>query len=698
MKKLFLIFALLLLVLTACACNGEPDYAGYDIEIEAEEPEGPQQTEELPPEPVVIEPEEPEPLPETVIFSMTEAEYIQGLEHGTYGGGEILANSPGFMQAGSPTYTIVPCPAGDGNSIKLSDRRENFYALDVYFNELDITFGPAYAVKATGRAEAGITMQLGRTDAPWSAFVTATVPASGEWALTHILSEAELMEHFVSNQRGVRIMTSDAPNAEFVIDSVEVVRIGERGGGDVIMPEWDLSAPSLAQSFAQHFLFGNIWSTASNLDSFNTHDGFLHHFNAVTAENNHKVDTIARNRGTWTFDTADFIVNWAEENNLAMIGHTLVWHSQSPPWLTTEPGGTEPLTRAEAIENMHLYISTVAGRYAGRMYAWDVVNEAIWGVDGSSWRRNPDWRAYMRQAGQGLEAERQSQWYNAFANGAADDECGSDFIYYAFRFARIYDPFAILYYNDYNDHVPGKRDAIAQMVVQINERWQDDPLYDGRLLIEGIGMQAHYSIRGWMTEPHHVRDAIELYITTGARISITELDITIGGNHQNPATATPELFEEQAARFGLLMSWYLEFSDYIERVTLWGLADHHSWIRWGYPLLFDANFQTKPAFYAIMDALENAPAPNISVPAITTENIPNGRNGTDFAYQLTATQNNFVPVRWSVTDSELPPGLRLVSATGVILGTPTQSGSFSFTVTAENAAGGGTRELTITVS
>ena len=643
---------------------------------------------------------ENEPI-ETVLYTLLSDEYIQGLAHDTTGsGGQILGGTPNLTPPGSPAFIIVPHLYGESNSIKVSDRQQDFYALDVAFETLGLSFGAVYIFRVSGRAVEGITMQLGRTDAPWSAYAQVTVPASGIWEISYTLTDSDLMEYFASTQRGMRIMTAGAPTEAFIVDSIEVVRIGERGTDEPIFPEWEIHLPSLADSFASHFLFGNIWSTASRMNSFNTGDGFLHHFNAVTAENNHKVDTIAANfnPSSWNFTTADYIVNWAEENGLAMIGHTLVWHSQSPPWLTTVPGTEEPLTRAEAIENMHLYISTVASRYAGRMYSWDVVNEAIWGVDSSRWSANQDWRAFMRSADRGLDAARQSQWYDAFANGASDDECGSDYIFYAFRFARIYDPFAILYYNDYNDHVPGKRDAIAQMVMQINERWQNDSLYDGRLLIEGIGMQAHYSISGWMSNPRYVRSAIELYITTGARIGITELDIVIGGSRENPATATPELLGAQAERYGLLMSWYLEFSDYIERVTLWGLADHFSWISWGHPLLFDENFRAKPAFFAVMEALENAPPPNISVPVILTDAIVSGRMNRSFAYQLTAYQNNFAPIRWEVTDGRLPEGLRLVSATGVILGTPTESGSFTFTVSAANAMGSGTQTFTITVS
>jgi len=671
----------------------EDDVAMVDVDVSTDDHES--LPEENSTSVVIIE---PSPLITTILYKLETDAFIQSLDRGYESrGGGFLSGTIYLDAPGSPVYTIVDGIDGS-HAIKVSERLQNFYALDIVFSALDLSYGGEYVFHVAGLAEAGITMQLGRTDAPWSAYTQTTVDADGMWALSHTLTNNQLLEYFISNQRGIRIMTADAPTANFIVNSILVYRVGERGADEPSIPEWDLGLPSLAESFSGHFRFGNIWSTASRMNAFNTEMGFLHHFNAVTAENNHKVDSIAPQRGIWNFATADAIVDWAEDNELAMIGHTLVWHSQSPTWLTTVPNtDNQPLTRAEAIENMHLYISTVASRYAGRIYSWDVVNEAIWGADATTWRANPDWREHMRSAGRGLNASNQSQWFDAFANGAEGDEHGSDYIFYAFRFARIYDPFAILYYNDYNDHVPGKRDAIAQMVVGINERWRQDPLYDGRLLIEGIGMQAHYSIRGWMTHPRYVRSAIELYITTGARISITEWDITVGGSRENPAVLTDALLTDQAERFGLLMDWYLEFSDYIARVSLWGLADHQSWISWGYPLIFDDRFQPKPAYFALLESLENADPPNISVPTVTTDMLPEGQAGILYGYQFRMTQSNHAPVTWHVASGDLPQGLRLVAATGALIGTPAETGTFEFVITASNTKGYASQPMVIII-
>lgn len=399
---------------------------------------------------------------------------------------------------------------------------------------------------------------------------------------------------------------------------LQVVPISEVGSVDMSVPEFDLSLPSLARDCFDDapFLFGNIWSTESNMSIPNTESFFLNQFNAVTAENHHKPDQIAPspNPATWNFTTADLIVDWAEENDLAMIGHTLVWHSQSPLWMTGRVGHeTLPLvTRAQAIENMSNFISIYAGRYAGRIYSWDVLNEVFTdSVSLEAWEANPNWRAHLRREGVGLSNPNYLRWYDAFANGATGDEEGADFIFYAFYFARQADPNAILYYNDFNEEQPGKSRAIAQMVVEINERWAAHPSYDGRLLIEVIGMQSHHHLDQWVTNLDNIRPAMIRFIETGARISVTELDITIGGNGQgtNPQPLPrplPEADQQRlAAAYGRVMGYYLEFAEHMNRVSIWGLADTQSWRAWGQPLLFDGNFQAKPAFWAVCNAVAN---------------------------------------------------------------------------------------------
>lgn len=390
-----------------------------------------------------------------------------------------------------------------------------------------------------------------------------------------------------------------------------------QGVEEAVVPYWDLSLPSLRQLFAPYFTIGAIMEPSLiNNNPFGVVEMFLHHYGAVTAENAMKPDAIGGGSNQLTRPTAlnlngaRTMVNFAEEHGLVMIGHTLVWHSQSAPWVNQTPEG-EPLTRAEAMDNMRWFIGQYAGYFGDRITYWDVTNEVVsnsgsannanMGPEGSPVYPVGSWQRALRNY---------VPWYHAFANGA-DFEAGErayDYIYYAFVFARYYAPGARLIYNDYNEWFPRKRDAIADMVEAMNERWHADsinnPAYGnpshpdyGRLLIEVIGMQAHYSQGLNIAE---VRDAIQRYAQTGARIHVTEMDITFQPEGA-PMVMTQAQERAQANMYASLMLLYMEFADYIDRVSFWGREDGTSWRSAASPLLFDRFFRPKEAFWAVVD-------------------------------------------------------------------------------------------------
>ncbi|MDR2532698.1 MAG: endo-1,4-beta-xylanase [Oscillospiraceae bacterium] len=391
-----------------------------------------------------------------------------------------------------------------------------------------------------------------------------------------------------------RFYTNDAPTHPDVwyLDNIVITKIGSME--EVQEREWDLTLPSLKDAFSDYFMIGNVMEP-NQIGNADTVAMFTHHYNAVTAENSMKPSYLAPRKGEYEFAGADALVEWAEQNNIALHGHTLVWHSQSPAWLTVaEDGG--PLTRAEARANMEDFINTVAGRYAGRIYSWDVVNEAVLTSVSSA---PSDWRNALRKTES--ETEGKPSWYAAYANGADESkgECGSDYLYDAFVFARLAAPDAILYYNDFNETETGKREAIAMMTEELNERWKTDPLNTepNRLLVEGLGMQAHY----WTSNltAASVEMTIRRFIETGAIISVSELDIPLGrwNAYDEP---TDEGFERQAELYKEVFEIYMNFAEHIERVTFWGKADPQSWRGQGYPLLFDGFFRSKPAFDSII--------------------------------------------------------------------------------------------------
>jgi len=358
---------------------------------------------------------------------------------------------------------------------------------------------------------------------------------------------------------------------------------------------WDLTLPSLHKTFEKYFMMGNIisphdWNHPELIEMYK------HHYNAVTAENAMKPIYVMSAPGVYKFDKVDKIVDWAVENGITMIGHTLVWHGQSPSWLNMNEDGS-PLTRAEARTNMETFIKAYVSRYSGKIHSWDVINEAL--IDsGGDTEYSGDWRDYLRRETDNPRAV--GHWYLAYANGAdaSKGESGSDYVFDAYYFTRKYDPKAILYYNDYNEEFDHKCKVIPQMVNAVNELWRNHPEYDNRLLIEGIGMQSHHNHR--FTNLERIRAAIEAFKATGAKISITEMDFTFGSSEEPATPLTPEQSKRLTEMYVELFKLYMEYSDHIERVTLWGVNDQHSWRDWGSPLLFDVDSQAKDAFHAVV--------------------------------------------------------------------------------------------------
>lgn len=360
-------------------------------------------------------------------------------------------------------------------------------------------------------------------------------------------------------------------------------------GDPIVTPGWDLSLPSLAETYKDYFMIGNVMSARQTLDADLT-AMYKHHYNLVTAENDMKPQYLSPAKGIYYFSTADLLINWAEANDIKVHGHTLVWHSQSAAWLTTGADG-KPLTRAEARANMKEYITNVAGHFRGKVISWDVVNEAFSDRSGIP----ADWKDALRM---------DSPWYLAYENGAdkSKGESGADYIYDAFVFTRLTDPDATLFYNDYNETDSWKREAMAMMAEELNEKWKADErnTEPDRLLIEVLGMQAHYWTASLNVQA--VETAITRFIKAGVKVAVTELDIPYGSwtnQHSAPLTAEEELF--QARLYAQLFEVYKKYAAHIERVTFWGKADSQSWRAMGSPLLFGRNFAAKQAYYAVID-------------------------------------------------------------------------------------------------
>lgn len=364
---------------------------------------------------------------------------------------------------------------------------------------------------------------------------------------------------------------NDTADAEYLIDDITVQK---KEGSDV---RADLALPSLKQLYQDAFLIGTAFSP-QDLHGVRF-DLLRHHFNAATAENMMKPVTLQSAPGVYAFDGADQAVQTLLDAGLALHGHTLAWHQQSPVWLNTDARG-KPISRQEAERNLVQYARDVAVHFAGKVTSWDVLNEAM--MDNPP---NPSsWQDSLRKSG----------WFLAFANGAKAPQGGADYVAAVFLAAREADPSAVLYYNDYNLDDQDKAQAVAAMVKQVNEEY----LAQGhdRLLIEGVGMQGHYHLG---TKAEDVEASLRRFIDLGVRVSITELDVTVGSAAKQGLTPQQEL--QQAAQYARLFQIYKQYAQHIDRVTFWGMDDGTSWRAPQFPLLFRADLSAKPAFFAVAD-------------------------------------------------------------------------------------------------
>ncbi|MEV0638329.1 endo-1,4-beta-xylanase [Streptomyces sp. NPDC050619] len=266
-------------------------------------------------------------------------------------------------------------------------------------------------------------------------------------------------------------------------------------------------------------------------------------FSSVTPENEMKWDAVERTRNSFTFGAADQIVSRAQGKGMKVRGHTLVWHSQLPSWV----GG---LGTADLRSAMNNHINQVMQHYKGKIHSWDVVNEAF--QDGSSGARR---------------------------SSPFQDKLGNGFIEEAFRTARAADPAAKLCYNDYNtDGVNAKSNAVYNMVKDFKARG---------VPIDCVGFQSHFNSASPV--PGDYRANLQRFADLGVDVQITELDIEGSGT-------------SQATSYTNVVNACLAVSR-CTGITVWGVTDKYSWRASGTPLLFDGNYNKKPAYTAVLTAL-----------------------------------------------------------------------------------------------
>lgn len=308
------------------------------------------------------------------------------------------------------------------------------------------------------------------------------------------------------------------------------------------------------------------------------------HFNAVVSENSMKPGPIHPRNGFYNFAPADQFVEWGLKNNMFITGHCLIWHSQAPNWFFTDSLG-KPVSREVLIARMKEHISTVVGRYKGKVKGWDVVNEAL-DEDGSY---------------------RKTKFF---------DIIGEDYVRLAFEFAREADPDAELYYNDYSLANEPKRNGCVALVKKLQAQG---------VKVDAIGEQCHIGLD--YPEVKEMEKSIKAFAALGVKVMMTEMDISvlpmpdrrvgadISANFEyqkklNPyAGGLPDSVNAaMEKRWFDFFSLFLKYKKVISRITLWGVNDGQSWKnnwpvrgRTDYPLLFDRKNQPKPVVYRIIE-------------------------------------------------------------------------------------------------
>jgi endo-1,4-beta-xylanase len=301
-------------------------------------------------------------------------------------------------------------------------------------------------------------------------------------------------------------------------------------------------------------------------------------FNTISPENLLKFQSVHPEADRFTFDAADRYVAFGRDRGMAVIGHNLVWHSQTPRWVWDGPDGSLA-DRETMLARMRTHIATVVGRYKAKIRGWDVVNEAL--NDDGTLRDSP-WRRGI----------------------------GDDYIAQAFTYAHDADPSAELYYNDYNLATrPPKRAGAIRIIRDLQQRG---------IRIDAVGEQGHWRID--TPTPAEIDQAIAELRATGLKVMITELDVNLLPPAGAPARGQPPSPESNPYANGLpderqqaLARYYadvfrvlLKHRDDITRVTFWGVSDGDSWLnrgRMNYPLLWDRQRQPKPAFDSVVTVL-----------------------------------------------------------------------------------------------
>ncbi len=506
---------------------------------------------------------------------------------------DFESGSGGWTSFGAQSVTTTNHASHTGSSSLLVDGRTDSWNGASCSMESILTAGKTYGFTAWVMQQAAATdtiqLQLKYTDGSGNAqykTIGSADAAQGSWyeisADYDIPSDAtDILIYF---------QTSATTNS-FYVDDVSIT--GEAGWSTAALDETPLK-----DVYADYFRIGCA-ATPAELNTEISKDIVKHHFNSLTVGNELKPDYVMNQAGSQaigdnvtvavSLDAARSVLRFCEDNNIPVRGHVLLWHSQTPDWFFRENFSSDGAYASKELMNQRIdkYIASVFAAFESEfpdlnVYCWDVVNECYM-EDGSL------------RAGGTNPANGDSAWTMIYGDNT--------YIEQAFTSARKYAPAGCkLFYNDYNEYIAGKRDAIYNMVADLKAKG----------LIDGVGMQSHLDV-GY-PDANLYRQAIQKYSQLGLEIQVTELDIT---QYDNTADLSA-----QTQAYKDIMQVIVEEKQNganITAVVFWGITDGTSWRKDGFPLLFGADYSPKDAFYAVQNILPGSEWGEATEPAPTDE-------------------------------------------------------------------------------
>ncbi|MGN0622216.1 MAG: endo-1,4-beta-xylanase [Porcipelethomonas sp.] len=476
---------------------------------------------------------------------------------------------------GLGTATVVDSGAnGSSKCLEFSDRAKSWQGPQILLDDMcepGVQYTVSAWVKTQWYNEVKLSMEYTDESGERHYSNVASAVSQGDWVQISPV-KFSISENTTKNY--IYFECNDTANIfldDFLIETAPVYKIQE----DIV---------SLKNVYSSYFKIGTAVTT-DELAPQSTKDLILKHFNSLTPGNELKPESILDKNACLSMaaagdDTnpqvniasARTILNFCRDNNIPVRGHVLVWHSQTPDWFfkINYDENDDWVTEEVMLKRMENYIKNVFAALEEEyptvnFYAWDVVNEA--------WLDN----GVPRTGGTQAENSNYSGWVKVFGDNS--------FIEPAFEYARKYAPEGCkLYYNDFNEYMPQKTEAIYDMAMDLKEKG----------LIDGIGMQSHLDV-GFPSVSTYEK-ALSKFVSTGLDIQVTELDITTSDTSEAG-------FANQAEIYSGIMDACVKYADNISAVVFWGTTDDKSWRASKYPLLFNEDYTAKEAFYSIVDGL-----------------------------------------------------------------------------------------------